>query len=159
MITCSTSCAVDLLWGLGLAGALSYELWDVLSAPLDSLSDHLQGPQLLRIFEAYCLAVLRNSGPSPCEILMPQLVPAGHAFCQAVLGPIGAGRQALAGALRAAGLLAGDAGEVQLQHGHMVLFDAFNPGGWGGSGTSFGKQSSPKSPSARQYWKSAGIIG
>jgi len=122
---------VQLLWGLAISGALSYELWDVLSAPLDTVSAPLEPPLLQQVFQAYCLAVLRNSGPAACEILMPQLVPAGQAFCQAVLEPAAAGRGKLLAALQAAGLMPGDCGVTRLEEGHMVLFDVYNAGGGG----------------------------
>lgn len=128
MAACSKESAVQLLWCLGVAGALSYELWDALSAPLDTMAQPLEPPLLQRIFEAYCLAVLRNSGPAPCEILMPQLIPAGESFCQAVLQPAAAGREKLLHALQAAGLMQANSQATQLQDGHMVLFDVINPG-------------------------------
>lgn len=132
MATCSKASAVQLLWGLGVAGALTYELWDALSSPLDSAAagdSAFDAPTLQRVFEAYCLAVLRNSGPTPCEILMPQLVPAGQAFTRTVLDPAAAGRRKLLQALKGAGLAQGGAGVTQLQEGHMVLFDVYNAGG------------------------------
>lgn len=127
MAACGTHDAVQLLRGLGIAGVLSYETWDVLSAPLDSTDTPLDNSDLQRVFEAYCLAVLRNSGPTPCEILMPQLLPAGQEFYQSVLGSATASREKLLQALRNAGIVS-SLSVSQLGDGHMVLFDVWNPG-------------------------------
>jgi hypothetical protein len=128
MTTCSKHSAVGILWGLGIAGALSYELWDVLSTPLDSVSEPLVDDPLLRVFEAYCLAVLRNTGPAPCAILMDQLVPAGHAFSSVMLRNAGEGRKRLLQALVNAGLVPTDSRMTRIVDGHMVLYDVINTG-------------------------------
>lgn len=128
MTTCGAASAVELLWGLGIAGALSYNLWDVLSGPLDNVTQPLANEQLLRVFEAYCLAVLRNSGPSPCAILMQQLVPAGHAFRNAMLRNAHVGRDKLLHALQNAGLVPADSRVTRVVDGHMMLFDVINLG-------------------------------
>ena len=121
--TCSTSSAVQMLWCLGIAGGLSYELWDLLSGPLDSVTDPLHSDQLTRVFEAYCLAVLRNSGPTPCEILMPQLVQAGQQFGTKVLKANRAARDKLHQALLNAGLVDENARPTRVADGHMMLCD------------------------------------
>jgi hypothetical protein len=128
MTTCSKLSAVGILWGLGIVGALSYELWDVLSAPLDSVSEPLKDEPLLRVFEAYCLAVLRNTGPAPCAILMDQLVPAGHAFSSVMLRSAGDARKKLLRALVQAGLVPSDSRSTRVVDGHMMLYDVINTG-------------------------------
>jgi hypothetical protein len=123
MTTCSTASSVQLLWCLGIAGALSYELWDLLSSPLDNVAKPLQTDQLMRVFEAYCLAVLRNSGPTPCEILMPQLMQAGQQFSGKVLKAGAQGRDKLLQALGNAGLVGAGARPTRVVDGHMMLCD------------------------------------
>lgn len=133
MTTCDKPSAVQLLWGLGIAGALSYELWDVLSAPLDNAAEPLVPDALLRVFEAYCLAVLRNTGPAPCLILMQQLVPAGNAFCKCVLGQESGqeSQHKLLQALVRAGLVPPETRATRIVDGHMMLFDVLSEGGFG----------------------------
>jgi hypothetical protein len=130
MTTCDKPSAVQLLWGLGIAGALSYELWDVLSTPLDNEAEPLGPDALLRVFEAYCLAVLRNTGPAPCLILMQQLVPAGNEFCKSVLGDGQESQHKLLQALVRAGLVPPEARATRVVDGHMMLFDVLSEGGF-----------------------------
>lgn len=54
--TCSAAAAVDLLWGLAVAGALLLELWDALAVALDKPDVGLTQQQLQKVGVAYVIS-------------------------------------------------------------------------------------------------------
>jgi hypothetical protein len=126
---CSGAAASLLLWGLSLAGALQLELWDALAPALDGSGKGLERSSLQHVFEAYCLLLLRVTGPASRPVPPGQLTGAAQAYCSDVLEPLSTQRSTLHDALTAAGLLSGGGGGLtSLSDGHMLLFDAVMPG-------------------------------